>query len=123
MLAEHGKSFQKLGYLFGRNMALAWQVCRDQKIFETTKNEEFSLVCAPLLFHIQSDPSYYENLMENVKNDNVDYAEIKKVVRSGPGLKKSADLQEEFSLNALKALEEFPDTEAKSALANIIHSL
>lgn len=112
-----------MGYLFGRNMALALQACRDQKIFESSKNEKFSLVCAPLLFHIQFDPSYYEKIMEYAKNDDVDYSDIKKVVRSGPGLKKTAELQEEFSLYALKALEEFPETETRTALVNIIHSL
>ncbi|KAJ8917518.1 hypothetical protein NQ315_005567 [Exocentrus adspersus] len=123
MLAEQPQTLQKLGYLLGRNIALAWQACKDQKIFDNGRNDKFSLVCAPLLFHIQSDPSYYARIKEYADTSDVNYTEIREVVKSGPGLQKTIELQEEFSLNALNVLEEFPDSEAKSALINIIKSM
>ncbi|KAJ8939021.1 hypothetical protein NQ314_011274 [Rhamnusium bicolor] len=123
LLAGHPEPFQKLGYLFGRNMALAYQAHKDQEIFNPGKTGPFSLVCAPLLFHIQHDPSYHKKIMEYAERDNVDFYDIRKVVLSGPGLKKTAELQEELSLNALQVLEDFPESDARTALSNIINSM
>lgn len=123
MLAEHPHSFQKLGYLFGRNMALAWQAHNDLSIFKNDKSNQFSLICAPLMFHLEYDISYYDKLMKDVEKQTVDYREIREVVNIGPGIDKTKELYRELSANALKVLEEFTDSEAKSALANIIKSM
>ncbi|KAJ8958842.1 hypothetical protein NQ318_019605 [Aromia moschata] len=122
MLGEHPEAFQELGYLFGRNMALAWQAHRDRTHFEPYKTGPFSLVCGPVLFHVQHDPGYHSRIMEYAEND-VDYYEIRRAVLSGPGLEKTKELQEEFSTRALEVLEKFPESEAKGALVNIINSL
>lgn len=123
MLADHPLSFQKLGYLFGRNMALAWQANNDLLIFKNTKSDPFSLVCAPLMFHLEYDVSYYDKLMKDVENNSVNYREIKEIVHIGPGIEKTEELRQELSTNALHVLEEFSDSEAKAALVNIIKSV
>ncbi|KAG5867692.1 hypothetical protein JTB14_026874 [Gonioctena quinquepunctata] len=124
ILAEHPKSFQKLGYLFGRNMALACQAQSDLDALAPLKTTEpFSLICAPLMFHLQYHPDYYPKLMDTVASDDIDYRAIRKAINSGPGLKKTAELQEEFAMNALRVLEEFPNNGARDALVNIIKSV
>ncbi|KAJ8978498.1 hypothetical protein NQ317_002401 [Molorchus minor] len=123
LLGEHPEPFQKLGYLFGRNMALAWQAHKDLAYFEPHHSGPFSLVCAPLLFHIQHDPSYHKKILEYAENNNIDYYEIRNTVISGPGLEKTVELYRGFSSKALEVLEEFPHTEARKALANIINAL
>ncbi|VEN56737.1 unnamed protein product [Callosobruchus maculatus] len=49
--------------------------------------------------------------------------QIRDVVRSGTGLQKTMDLQQELTQNALDVLEEFPVTDARLALKNIINSM
>nr|CAI5837210.1 unnamed protein product [Callosobruchus analis] len=77
MLAEHPESFQKLGYLLGRNMALAWQAHNDIMTLKQNETGPFSLICAPLLFHLQEYPEYYDEIMEQVLNDSIDYEKVR----------------------------------------------
>lgn len=123
MLADHPRPLQQSGYLFGRNMALAWQAHNDLSIFKNRNSEPFSLICAPLMFHLEYDVSYYDELMKDVESRNVDYKIIREIVKSGPGIFKTEELYKELSANAFKALEEFPESEANVALGNILKSL
>uniref|UniRef100_A0AAR5Q724 Decaprenyl-diphosphate synthase subunit 2 n=1 Tax=Dendroctonus ponderosae TaxID=77166 RepID=A0AAR5Q724_DENPD len=47
-LANHPEEFQKLGYLFGRNMALGWQAYFDLECFEEGCKKPFDLISDPL---------------------------------------------------------------------------
>ncbi|CAG9813895.1 unnamed protein product [Phaedon cochleariae] len=123
MLANHPKPLQKAGYLFGRNLALAVQANKDETIFEPLKTGSFSLVCAPLLFHLQSDPDFHKVLVKNAQENSTDYGEIRRVVRAGPGLERTRELRGEFASKASEVLKEFPDSEAREALANIIKTI
>lgn len=123
MLADHQDSFQKLGYLFGRNMALSWQAHSDLQTFKNTKSDPFSLICAPLMFHLEYDISYYEKLMMDVDKQLVDYRQIREIVNSGPGIAKTEELHLELTTNALSVLDNFSESEAKAALVNIIKSM
>lgn len=123
MLADHPTSRQKSGYLFGRNMALAWQAHKDISVININNSNPFNLINAPLMFHLEYDTSYYEKLMKDVESEKVDYREIKEIVKIGPGISKSEEMYKELSENALKVLGEFHECEAKVALKNIIKSM
>lgn len=43
-LANHPEELQRLGYLFGRNLALAWQAYFDLEIFQEQVHGPFSLI-------------------------------------------------------------------------------
>nr|CAH7768204.1 unnamed protein product [Callosobruchus chinensis] len=49
--------------------------------------------------------------------------QVRDIVRSGPGLQKTMDLQQVLAQNALDVLEEFPVTDARLALKNIVNSM
>ncbi|KAF5282775.1 hypothetical protein FQR65_LT02772 [Abscondita terminalis] len=123
-LAGHPYEVQEQGYLFGKHLALAWQACLDREPFSPGSTEPFSLVCAPVMFHLQHDPSLYSEI-EKGQNDvqDVDYEKIRKSVLQGPGLDLTQKLQREHSQAALDVLNQLPPSDARTALANIIAAI
>lgn len=76
---------------------------------------------APVLFHLDYDPSLYEEILKGRENvEVIDYAKVHAAVIKGPGLDKTRDLQRKHSLAALKVLDELPSSDARTALQNII---
>ncbi|KAK4879529.1 hypothetical protein RN001_007675 [Aquatica leii] len=123
-LAGHSYEVQEQGYLFGKHLALAWQACLDREPFSPGSMEPFSLVCAPVMFHLQHDPSLYVEI-EKGQNDvqDVDYEKIRRSVLQGPGLDLTQKLQKEHSHAALDVLNQLPPSDARTALANIIAAI
>ncbi|XP_059613498.1 all trans-polyprenyl-diphosphate synthase PDSS2 [Phlebotomus argentipes] len=123
-LAGQPKELQHQGYLFGKHLALAWQACLDLEPFQTSTlplGTTFSLVSAPVLFHLELDPSLYEEILKGRENvEAIDYAKVHAAVIKGPGLDRTRDLQRKHSLAALKVLDELPSSDARTALQNII---
>ncbi|XP_050309702.1 all trans-polyprenyl-diphosphate synthase PDSS2-like [Anthonomus grandis grandis] len=120
-LANHPEDFQKLGYLFGRNTALAWQAHYELQHFYQQKAGPFSLVSAPVMFHLQHDPSFYEEILKGSKNVmDCDFIKIQKVVRNGPGIQMTEDMKQEFVEKCIDVLDNFRNTDAKVALTNIL---
>lgn len=123
-LAGHPIELQEKGYKFGKHLALAWQACLDQDPFLPGTTGPFSLVCAPVMFHLQHEPGLYseiENGLEDV--DKVDYESIRKAVLAGPGLQLTKQLQKEHSSAAVDVLNQLPPSDARTALANIIEAM
>ncbi|XP_053684655.1 all trans-polyprenyl-diphosphate synthase PDSS2 [Sabethes cyaneus] len=124
LLAGQPVKLQKQGYLFGKHLSLAWQACIDLEPFSGTNlpaGTRFSLVSAPVLFHLEHDPSLYEEIKKGLESvDNIDYAKIHAEVIKGPGLEKTRNLQKKHSLAAMAVLNELPPTDARTALQNII---
>ncbi|GLV38795.1 Decaprenyl diphosphate synthase subunit 2 [Carabus blaptoides fortunei] len=102
ILAGHPTELQEQVYLFGKHLALAWQACLDREPFQGPRNGAFSLISAPVMFQLEHDPSLY--------------TEIEK----GPGLEKTRQLQKEHSQAALEVLQQLPESDARTALTNII---
>ncbi|XP_063900009.1 all trans-polyprenyl-diphosphate synthase PDSS2-like [Zophobas morio] len=121
ILANHEFFVPKLAYIFGRNLALAWQASLEKV---QIKEESFSLVSAPVMLHLQHDPSLYTEIEKGVSDQKkVNYDLIRKVVMSGPALDKTDQLKEEFSDAALNVLNNFSDSGSKTVLVNIIKAL
>lgn len=126
-LAGHPDALQKQGYLFGKHLALAWQACLDLEPFQSSTlplGGSFSLVCAPILFHLEYDESIYTEIEKGkISVDNIDYQKIHNAIIKGPGVDKTRKLQRKHSLAAMKVLNELPPTEARTALQNIIFAM
>lgn len=123
-LAGHSYEVQEQGYLFGKHLALAWQACLDREPFAPGSTEPFSLVCAPVMFHLQHDPNLYEEIEKGeIDVYDVDYDIIRKEVLNGPGLDLTQKLQREHSQAALDVLNQLPPSDARTALGNIIAAI
>lgn len=123
-LAGHDLEMQKQGYLFGKHLALAWQACLDTEPFTTGSIGPFSLVSAPIMFHLQHDPSFYSEIEKGKGNvGDVDYDLIRETVLSGPALEMTRQLQNEHADVALEVLNLLPESDARTALTNIIAAM
>lgn len=120
-LAGHPLKLQDQGYLFGKHLALAWQACLDRVPFQNPINPPFSLISAPVMFQLEHDPTLYSEIEKGMDSvSNVNYNLIHEAVLSGPGLEQTCQLQKEHSEAALEVLKQFPKTDARQALTNII---
>lgn len=115
---------QQNGFLFGKHLSLAWQACLDLEPFLQSKlpaGGSFSLVSAPVLFHLEYDPSAYELIKKGyVSVENVDFATLHSEILKGPSIDKTQNLQRKHSLAAMKVLNKFPPSDARTALQNIL---
>ncbi|XP_058125415.1 all trans-polyprenyl-diphosphate synthase PDSS2-like [Anopheles ziemanni] len=127
MLAGQPESLQRQGYMFGKHLSLAWQACIDLEPFSSDQlppGGRFSLVSAPVLFHLDHEPSLYAEIEKGSESvENIDYAKVHAAVMRGPGLEKTRALQKRHSLAALTVLQEFPSSDARTALQNIIFAM
>lgn len=123
-LAGMSEKLQQQGYLFGKHLSLAWQACIDLEPFrmsELPSNSSFSLVSAPILFHLEYDAKLYDEIKKGNKTvDDIDYHVVHAEVLNGPGIEKTKALQRKHSLAARTVLNEFPPSTARTALQNII---
>ncbi|BET00872.1 prenyl (decaprenyl) diphosphate synthase, subunit 2 [Nesidiocoris tenuis] len=126
-LAGHPKSMQDKGHKFGKHLALGWQACLELEPFTNAQfnpSTVFNLTSAPVMFHLESDPSLYDEINKGLDTIyDVDYAKIHSAVSKGPGIGLTKQLQRQHSQNALECLESFQQNDARTALANIIQAM
>lgn len=123
-LAGLPESVQRTGYSFGKHLSLAWQACLDLEPFQSAAlpiGGTFSLVSAPVLFHLDHNPAMYEEIQKGyVSIENVDYNQLHQAIVNGPGIELTKKLQRKHSLAAMKVLNKFQPSDARTALQNII---
>ncbi|KAL1131881.1 hypothetical protein AAG570_011492 [Ranatra chinensis] len=123
-LAGHGKQIQEKGYKFGKHLALAWQACLDLEPFVGANYSEgtmFNLTSAPVMFHLEQDSSLLIEIDKGLEAvENIDYAKVHSIVSKGPGIELTKRLQRDHSNEALKVLNVFQESDARTALSNII---
>lgn len=123
-LAGHNLEMQKQGYFFGKHFALTWQACLDREPFTSDSTGPFTLVSAPVMFHLQHDPSFYSEIEKGkMRIEDVDFELIRKTVLSGPALDMTKKLQNEHANAALEIVNQLPESDARNALVNIITAL
>lgn len=123
-LAGHNFEMQKQAYLFGKHLALTWQACLDMEPFTADATGPFALVSAPVMFHLQHDPNFYSEIEKGqIHIENVDFDLIRKAVLSGPALEMTKELQNEHADAATEILNQLPESDARSALANLIAAM
>ncbi|KAJ4438839.1 hypothetical protein ANN_14792 [Periplaneta americana] len=124
-LAGHGRELQEQGYNFGKHLALAWQACVDLEPFipgsQYVSGSLFNLTSAPVLFHLQHDPSLFNEIDKGLDSiQNVDYEKVHSIVSKGPGISLTKQLQKDHSQKAMEVLQVFQENDARTALCNII---
>ncbi|KAL1395224.1 hypothetical protein pipiens_002898 [Culex pipiens pipiens] len=124
MLAGRSEEMQKQGYLFGRHLSLAWQACIDLQPFllsNLPQGSQFSLVSAPVLFHLEYDPSIYSEIEKGRNSiEEIDYSSLHKAIGTGPGLERTKNLMKKHSHAAMAVLDRLEPSDARTALQNII---
>jgi len=123
LLAKQPEEIQKHAYFFGKHLALAWQASIDLEPYKTDLpfGNKLSLVSAPILFHLEYDPSIYKEIKKGSESvDDINFYKLHKEIQRGPGLERTKELQSKHTLLAMTELYKFPKSEARSALENII---
>lgn len=123
-LAGLDEDLQKQGYLFGKNLALAWQACIDLEPFNYTElpaGAQFSLVSGPVLFHLDYDPNLYEEIKKGRSSvNNINFEYVHSEIMKGPGLEKTRNMARKHCEAAMKVLSKLQPSDARAALQNII---
>ncbi|XP_012261257.1 all trans-polyprenyl-diphosphate synthase PDSS2 [Athalia rosae] len=124
-LAGHSDEIQEQGFKFGKHLALAWQACLDLGSFNgKDQTIPFSLCSAPVMFHIEHDPSILTEIDKGLESvHNVDYTKVHDIIVSGPGVELTKQLQKEHSQRAMEVLAVFEESDARTALSNIIAAM
>lgn len=127
LLAKQPEELQKRAYFFGKHLSLAWQACMDLEPFrlqELSGDHKISLIGAPVLFHLEWDPSLYEEIKKGTESiNNINYQKLHKAILSGPGYEKTKELQSKHTMHAMTELYRFPPSDARTALENIIMAM
>jgi decaprenyl-diphosphate synthase subunit 2 len=124
LLAKKSEELQRQVYFFGKHLSLAWQASMDLEPFRLNKlptDAKINLVSAPVLFHLEHDPSIYDEIKKGVESvDDIDYKKLHAAILNGPGIEKTKELQSKHTLLAMAELFKFPENDARTALENII---
>lgn len=126
VLARRPESSQKQAYLFGKHMALAWQASIEMDLFQSPYEDgtTFSLVSAPILYHLNNDASFYDEIIKGVETiENINFKKVHREVLAGPGLEKTEQLFHQHIGLAGDILKELPDSEAKHYLQKMVATM
>lgn len=127
ILAKQNEEIQREIYFMGKHLYLGYRAAKDLKIFKSKNlpaSGRFSLVSAPLLFHLEHDPEFYEEIRKGSESiDKIDFAKIHKIVRNGPGIEKTQNLLAKNNLIAFTLLHKFPKSDSQQAIENLILAL
>lgn len=126
ILAKQNEEMQKEVYFMGKHMYLAYRAAKDLAIFrkEFPSSGKFSLVSAPVLYHLEEDPSLYDEIKKGMESiENIDFKKVHKTVRNGPGLAKTKELLDKNNLIAFTLLHKFPKSDSQRAIENLILAL
>ncbi|XP_032690769.1 decaprenyl-diphosphate synthase subunit 2 [Odontomachus brunneus] len=124
-LAGHNNEIQQEGRKFGQHLSLAWQAYLDL-VLCTNKDKAilYNLCAAPIMFHVEHDPSILAELEKGLKSvENVDYLKVLEIVTAGPGIELTKELIKEHSQKAMEILNIFEENDARKALSNIIATI
>lgn len=126
ILSKRSENSQKQAYLFGKHFALATQASLELNIFQKPFEEgsSFSLVSAPVLYHLQNDKSLLEEINKGrVSVKNVNFKKIHRDVLIGPGLEKTQNLVRKHTKIVEDMLDRLPASNYRNHLTNIISSI
>lgn len=127
LLAKQPEDLQKQAYFFGKHLSLAWQACMDLEPFrlqELPYDAKLSLISAPVLFHLEFDPSLYDEIEKGSESvTNINYHKLHKTILEGPGIERTKELQSKHTFHAMTELYKFQPSDARTALENIIMAM
>lgn len=127
ILGQSSPEVVEAAYSYGRNLGLAFQLVDDMLDYTTTAAElgkpagadlELGLATAPLLFAWKDNQQLGVLVGRKFAADG-DVQMAKDLVSRSNGLEQTRALAQEYADKAAKAIEEFPDSEAKEGLVEM----
>lgn len=123
LLAKKSLQIQKNSFELALNMYLCWQAYVDLQAFKDKKSEqnmEFLLSSAPVLFHLEKNPSIYGTILSQSMTAEDNFESLFKEVCRGTGIAETEKLLTKLVKNTRKILLEFEKSEEKTNLENIL---
>ncbi|XP_068533886.1 BEN domain-containing protein 3 isoform X4 [Anas acuta] len=128
-LAKHSTEIQDMAFQYGKHMSMSHKLHSDLQPFVKESSSDimaFSLNCAPAVFHQEflGRDAWIKQIREAQGKGNImDYKKLQEAIKAGKGVTSAIDLCRRHGNRALAALESFPPSEARAALANIVYAV
>lgn len=118
------QKIQKNCFELGKNLFLSWQAFVELKSFSDDipiDGFNVNLTSAPVLFHLNQEPSLYRQIYEESHSrDGLDHEKLYKKVLNGPGIADTKKLLEKLKAQTHKELLNFSESEEKAEIQNIL---
>ncbi|XP_057260689.1 all trans-polyprenyl-diphosphate synthase PDSS2 isoform X2 [Pezoporus wallicus] len=128
-LAKHSAEIQDMAFQYGKHMSMSHKLHSDLQPFvkeSSTDTMAFSLNSAPAVLHQEflGREAWIKQIREAQGKGNImDYKKLQGAIKAGKGVTSAIDLCRFHGNRALAALERFPPSEARAALANIVYAV
>ncbi|XP_055570144.1 all trans-polyprenyl-diphosphate synthase PDSS2 isoform X2 [Falco cherrug] len=125
-LAKHSAEIQDMAFQYGKHMSMSHKLHSDLQPFIKECSSDtlsFSLNSAPVVLHQEflGREAWIKQIREAQGKGNImDYKKLREAIKAGKGVTSAIDLCRCHGNRALAALERFPPSEARAALANIV---
>ncbi|XP_074437108.1 all trans-polyprenyl-diphosphate synthase PDSS2 isoform X3 [Larus michahellis] len=128
-LAKHSAEIQDMAFQYGKHMSMSHKLHSDLQPFVKESSSDtmaFSLNSAPAVLHQEflGREAWIKQIREaQGKGNKMDYKKLQEAIKAGKGVTSAIDLCRCHGNRALAALERFPPSEARAALANIVYAV
>ncbi|XP_028940296.1 decaprenyl-diphosphate synthase subunit 2, partial [Antrostomus carolinensis] len=128
-LAKHSAEIQDMAFQYGKHMSMSHKLHSDLQPFVKEGSSDtmaFSLNSAPAVLHQEflGREAWIKQIREAQGKGNImDYKKLQEAIKAGKGVTSAIDLCRCHGNRALAALERFPPSEARAALANIVYAV
>ncbi|XP_010192548.1 PREDICTED: decaprenyl-diphosphate synthase subunit 2, partial [Mesitornis unicolor] len=128
-LAKHSAEIQDMAFQYGKHMSMSHKLHSDLQPFvkeSCSDTMAFSLNSAPAVLHQEflGREAWIKQIREaHGKGNIMDYKKLQEAIKAGKGVTSAIDLCRCHGNRALAALERFPPSEARAALANIVYAV
>ncbi|NWZ24595.1 DLP1 synthase, partial [Asarcornis scutulata] len=134
-LAKHSTEIQDMAFQYGKHMSMSHKLHSDLQPFVKESSSDimaFSLNCAPAVFHqeflgrdawIKQIREEQRRCCQSPSRPACVSPQLQEAIKAGKGVTSAIDLCRRHGNRALAALESFPPSEARAALANIVYAV
>ncbi|NXL85454.1 DLP1 synthase, partial [Alectura lathami] len=130
-LAKHSTEIQDMAFQYGKHMSMSHKLHSDLQPFVKENSSDtmaFSLNCAPAVLHQEflGRDAWIKQIRELTLRPSRPACvsqQLREAIKAGKGVTSAIDLCRCHGNRALAALESFPPSEARAALANIVYAV
>ncbi|NXN86508.1 DLP1 synthase, partial [Bombycilla garrulus] len=129
-LAKHSAEIQDMAFQYGKHMSMSHKLHSDLQPFVKESPSDtmaFSLNSAPAILHqeFHGREAWLKQIREmgSVHRCACVFQQLQEAIKAGKGVTSAIDLCRCHGNRALAALERFPPSEARDALANIVYAV
>jgi len=122
MLAGHSEDKQHKAYEFGKNMAYTYQIREDLDILEKrSRGDVLSAISAPTVLYLSRHRD--DGFRELLKDMRHNHTQICRKLHTSGAMEETRHHCRLYGTSAMHELEEFDNSEAKTALVNIVKAI